>query len=732
MARALEGLNPQQKKAVEQNQQNLLVVAGAGSGKTRVLTHKIVYLIEELGIAPQNILAMTFSNKAASEMKARIQGLLDGYDQPQWIGTFHSICLRLLKEFHRELGRHAQITIYDDTDQLALLKSLMKERGYDPKQLSPKIIKYQLDQAKNHSLTPLQHLKEHSLLSPKAMEIAQAYQDSLEKNQAMDFGDLLRETILLLQGQAVVKKILHQRWSRILIDEYQDTNVIQKMLIQELLGEKAIVCAVGDEDQAIYSWRGARVENMLEFEEDFSPAQTVKLDQNYRSTKQVLSVANDVIRNNSGRREKNLWTDNHDGQAVEFFLAEDDYQEAAFVLDKIAELSEEFELDLNDFCILYRTHAQSRLLEEQARKRNLAYKVYGGIKFYERAEVKDVLAFLKLAINPFDNVAFERIINKPARGIGNKSILKLKQLSVHTGLSMLESIPKYSGSGKAIKSLGDFYLWFHRLQQEVIEKAPSEIATQILEQSGYLVALENEGSIEADGKIENIEELLRSIQEFEHSSHGTLFDYMDYISLHTSTEDLDQSAPMLTFMTIHNSKGLEFPNVFLVGMEEGIFPHQRSIEHGDPEDVEEERRLCYVAMTRAEERLYLTASARRKLYKFTQFNPVSRFIQEVGSGKIVMHQAPGSSRSARYSLDEFEDDYAQVDPGEDWDRYTQSDDPDHAAYKPGTKVVHPNFGQGVVKRCEGNPDNLKLTIAFTRFGQKKILLNYCELEIVHL
>ncbi|MEZ4703649.1 MAG: UvrD-helicase domain-containing protein [Bdellovibrionota bacterium] len=586
MSRALSGLNPAQRQAVELTDHNLLVVAGAGSGKTRVLTHKIIFLIEELGIAPQSILAMTFSNKAANEMKERIRHMLEGHDQPQWIGTFHSICLRLLKEFHRELGRHAQITIYDDTDQLSLIKSLIKERDYDPKILSPKIVKYQIDQAKNHSLDPIKYLKDHSLLSPKAMEIAQAYQERLKKHQAMDFGDLLIEMVKLLREQPVVKKILHDRWSRILIDEYQDTNVIQKTLIQELLSQDSIVCAVGDEDQAIYSWRGARVENMLEFEEDFAPAKTVKLDQNYRSTKQVLSVANDVIRNNRGRREKNLWTDNPEGQPVEFFLAEDDYKETQFIFDTITQLQSKQNLSLNDFSILYRTHAQSRLLEEQARKLNLQYKVYGGIKFYERSEIKDILAFLKLAINPFDNVAFERIINKPARGIGAQSLVKLGQISQQMGISMLEAIPRFSGAGKAASSLGEFYLWFYNIQQQITERSPSEITDLILEKSGYLKALENEGTIEADGRLENIEELLRSIQEFENAQHGTLFDYMDYISLHTSTEDLDQSQPMLTFMTIHNSKGLEFPNVFLVGMEEGIFPHQRSVETGDPDEIE--------------------------------------------------------------------------------------------------------------------------------------------------
>ena len=626
--RSLEGLNPEQYTAVEACDNHLLVVAGAGSGKTRVLTHKIIHLIEDRNVYPSQILAMTFSNKAANEMKKRIGVLLPSFEQPRWIGTFHSICLRILKEFHTYMGFNQQFSIYDDDDQLTLLKQIMEELNLDPKQTPPKAIRWQIAQAKNETYNVIDFLQDHNLLSPNGITVAKKYQEKLLQNQALDFGDLLIHTVTLLRNHPEVKAKIHHRWRRILIDEYQDTNQIQKELIQELAGPQTIICAVGDEDQAIYSWRGARVENMTEFERDFPGAKVVKLDQNYRSTKQILSVANAVIKNNIGRREKKLWTENPDGDQAFFYLAEDDQTEAMFVIGRIQRLLGEG-FTYKDCCILYRTHVQSRMLEEEARKRNIPYQILGGTRFYDRMEVKDTLAFLKLAANSADNIAFDRIINKPARGIGAQTLSKLSQLAEQVRASWFDAIPKLNITGKAGLELGKFYLWMKKIQHEIDTLKPTDVAERVLKDSGYMEALEKEGTVESESRIENINELLRSIEEYEETTGGSILGFLDQVSLISDLDQMDPDTPMLTMMTAHNSKGLEYPNIFIVGMDEGIFPHQRSIDNPDENEIQEERRLCYVAMTRAEKKLHMTACQSRRFYRDIMFNPVSRFIGEI-------------------------------------------------------------------------------------------------------
>ena len=567
--RSLDGLNPQQRQAVEACDTHLLVVAGAGSGKTRVLTHKIAHLIEN-GLYPSKILGMTFSNKAAREMKERIQILMPSYEQPHWIGTFHSICLRILKEHHELIGYNQQFSIYDDTDQNTLLKKILADFNLDPKVVSPKAIRWQIAQAKNETEHAIPYLRNQHLLSPDAMKVAEEYEKRMVQNQAMDFGDLLIKTVSLLRNNPPVQEHFHKRWHRILIDEFQDTNQIQKSLVQQLCGPDTIVCAVGDEDQAIYSWRGAKVENMMEFESDFENAKVIKLDQNYRSTKQILSVANSVIRHNIGRREKKLWTENPDGSQVQFYLADDDFSEAMFVIGRSQKLNDDG-FSFKDTCVLYRTHVQSRILEDECRKRNIPYQILGGTRFYDRMEIKDALAYLKLAANPSDNVAFERIINKPARGIGKTSIGKLSAYADQTNQSWFHAIPRANITGKAGKGLGEFYLWFHKILDDVATEKPTVIAERILEHSGYMEALEKEATVEAESRMENIQELLRTIEEYEESTKDSILGFLDQISLVSDVDSMDPDTPMLTMMTVHNSKGLEYPNIFIVGMEEGIF-----------------------------------------------------------------------------------------------------------------------------------------------------------------
>ena len=479
---------------------------------------------------------------------------------------------------------------------------------------------------------------------------------------------------------------------------------------------------------------------MLEFEDDFAPAETVKLDQNYRSTKPILDAANAVITHNAGRRKKELWTDKTQGNTVDFYHAEDDYAEARYIIDQVEDRYR-MGAKLSDFCILYRTHVQSRIIEDEARRRDISYRILGGTRFYDRLEIKDIISMLKLLTNPFDNVAFERVVNKPARGIGPKTILNLRELSTQLGTSMLQAIPKLKGSSKAHQALGKFYLVFQKLAETAFEDRPTTITEKLLEKTEYLKALEKENTIESEARIENIEELLRTMSDFEEQTGGGLIEFMDQVSLSADADTKDYDSPMLSLMTIHNSKGLEFPYIFIVGMEEGVFPHQRAIDEGEGDQLEEERRLCYVAMTRAEKKLTLLAAARRKLYRFTMYNPLSRFIEEIPQS--LYHAVPNSKLTQktpnwRGGEDSKFDSFSQLSEMELASRAYKQNMPQqkkrslsNSPYQPGSFVQHPNFGRGVIKQSEGPDDNLKLTIQFERAGVKKIMLNYVDLDLVH-
>lgn len=732
--RSLAHLNPQQAEAVQFKDGHLLVVAGAGSGKTRVLTHKIAYLIEECRVRPSEILAVTFTNKAAGEMKERVRTLLPSFGQPHWVGTFHSVCLRILKEFHKEAGLAPQFTIYDDADQLVAVKRAMADLNYDPKQLPPKSIRYQIGRAKNETDDIAKFLEEHNLLTNRGVDVAKRYEEVLKKNQALDFGDLLTRVVRLLRDNATVAETLRRRWSRLLIDEYQDTNRIQKELIIRLAGERGIVCAVGDEDQSIYSWRGALVENMVDFSDDFPNAKVIKLEQNYRSTKKILKLANHVIQNNVGRREKTLWTENPDGTEAIFFHAEDDHREAAFVADKAEELLRKRGIKASEIAIFYRTHVQSRVLEDECRRRNLAYRIYGGTRFYDRAEIKNALAYLRVLVNPADDVSFERAIQITPRGVGKKSLENLRADARENNTSEFAVIPQYKGKGKAQAALHSFHSWLTVLQIERENIPIAELAERILNEDGYISMLENEGTVEAESRIENLQELLRSMEEFAEETGEGLEAYLDRISLVAATDNLKSNAETIALMTMHNAKGLEYDHVLIVGMEEGVFPHFLALEDGDAEEVEEERRLCYVAMTRARKELYLAAAARRRVYQSTRYNPVSRFIGEIPETLIVQMEDPllASTRQLRQKksrnfMRDSDDDYRQYS----YEEETSGPEGEGSAYRPGMRVQHPDFGIGTVRKCEGRSDNLKLTVQFKTSGMRKLLLNYCTLEVVN-
>ncbi|MEZ4819140.1 MAG: 3'-5' exonuclease [Bdellovibrionota bacterium] len=480
---------------------------------------------------------------------------------------------------------------------------------------------------------------------------------------------------------------------------------------------------------------------MLEFEDHFAPAETVKLDQNYRSTKPILDAANAVISNNVGRRKKELWTEKTQGNTVDFYHAEDDYAEARYIIDQVEDRYRKG-TPLSDFCILYRTHVQSRIIEDEARRRNIPYRILGGTRFYDRLEIKDIISMLKLLTNPFDNVAFERVINKPTRGIGPKTIQNLRDLAQQLGTSMLQAIPRLKGSSKAHKGLGEFYLAFQKLSETAFEDRPTTITEKLLEKTGYLKALEQENTIESEARIENIEELLRTMSDFEEQTGGGLIEFMDQVSLSADADTKDYDSPMLSLMTIHNSKGLEFPYIFIVGLEEGVFPHQRALEENDEDELEEERRLCYVAMTRAEHKLTLLAAARRKLYRFTMYNPLSRFIEEIP--EHLYHTIPNpqliqKTPNWRGGEDSHFDTFSQLSEMElasnayKKNMVTQKKRPhSNSPYQPGSFVQHPSFGRGVIKQTEGPDNNLKLTIQFERAGIKKIMLNYVDLDLIHV
>ncbi|MCB0308761.1 MAG: UvrD-helicase domain-containing protein [Bdellovibrionales bacterium] len=708
--------------------------SSAGSGKTFTLVKEYINLVLADPNRYRHILAITFTNKAANEMKERVGHLLPSYGQPRWIGTFHSTCLRILKEFHEKLGYIKDFSIYDDSDQISLLKRVIANLNLDPKKYSPKLVRFHIDRAKNETIDILDYLEHEVVVGDTTLDIVQHYQKALLANQAMDFGDLLGKTLQLLNENSDVLRTLQNRWTRLLIDEYQDTNVIQKLLIQKLAGNQGIVCAVGDEDQSIYAWRGARVENMLTFPDDFSGAEIIKLEQNYRSTKRILDAANSVIQNNAGRRAKTLWTDNPEGDMILFDHAEDDYGESRFVLDQIQKITNDPRNKTSEIAIFYRTHVQSRLLEEECRRRNQNYTVLGGTRFFDRMEIKDTLAYLRFTLNPADNISFLRIVNTPSRGIGKQTLENLGHIAGENELSMFDAILKMPTQKKAEKALYKFHQWFFGFRQDIENKKPEEVTEALLKESGYEKMLENEGTIEAESRLENLQELLRSMEEFSQETQGTLGEYLERVSLISDTDRIQTGAAPIVMMTVHNSKGLEFDHVFMVGMEEGIFPHQRAIEVSIQDELEEERRLCYVAMTRARKQLFLSAASRRHLYKGIQNNPVSRFVGEIPDQYLVRFQPPesrihrsprsGRMRSRRIEVDEFFQESYDESYHENYDHEI------YEGYRPGTTVSHPEFGEGTIKKCEGNPGNLKITVHFKMRGLKKLALNFCQIEII--
>ncbi|RPK07962.1 DNA helicase PcrA [Priestia endophytica] len=719
----LTGLNPEQKKAVQTTDGALLIMAGAGSGKTRVLTHRIAYLMVEKEVAPWNILAITFTNKAAREMKERIMNILGGSGEDIWISTFHSMCVRILRRDIDRIGYNRNFTILDSTDQLSVIKQILKEKNLDPKKFDPRGLLGKISSAKNELLTPKQYAaKGGSLLEEVAAEVYTEYQKRLRKNQALDFDDLIMVTIQLFQQVPEVLEFYQRKFQYIHVDEYQDTNHAQYMLVK-LLGERfKNVCVVGDSDQSIYRWRGADITNILSFEQDYPNANVILLEQNYRSTKNILEAANRVIQHNTGRKPKNLWTDNNEGPKVSHYQASSEHEEAQFVAGKIRELVNEGKRKYSDFAILYRTNAQSRVMEEVLLKSNINYSIVGGIKFYDRKEIKDLLAYLRLIANPDDDISLTRIVNVPKRGVGATSVDKIANYAVSQDISMFRAIAEVEQIGvsaRVQKSLLEFREMIDHLTNMQDYLSITELVEEILDRSGYRDMLKTEKTIESQSRLENIDEFLSVTQEFEKGSEDkSLVAFLTDLALVADIDRLDDEEEdtndQVVLMTLHSAKGLEFPVVFLIGMEEGVFPHSRSLFEDD--EMEEERRLAYVGITRAEEELYLLNAIMRTLFGKTNVNPASRFIGEIPSELI---ESIGQSKE--------KSPFSRPGPRRPSVKRTvlQSTGGGDIDWNVGDKASHKKWGVGTVVSVKGEGDNKELDIAFpSPIGIKRLLAKF--------
>jgi len=781
----LAGLNPQQAEAVQHTEGPVLILAGAGSGKTRVLTQRIAYLISQKNVAPWSILAITFTNKAAREMKNRVQSIVGAGGEEIWISTFHSLCVRILRRDIDRLGINRSFSILDAGDQLSVVKQCLKELNIDPKQCEPRSVLAAISGAKNELLSAAKYAERvGDPFTKNVARVYELYQKKLRTNQSLDFDDLIMTTVRLFQEVPEVLEFYQKKFRYIHVDEYQDTNRAQYLLIK-MLGEKyRNVCCVGDADQSIYKWRGADISIILNFEKDYQEAKIIKLEQNYRSTKTILDAANKVIANNAGRKEKNLWTENQTGDKIYYFQGDSEHEEAYFIVETIKQQLAAYRR-YDKFAILYRTNAQSRVIEDVFVKSNIPYTIVGGTKFYDRKEIKDVLAYLRVISNPDDDISLTRIINVPKRNIGDTTVEKLSSYAATHGMSMYAAIQEVGYMGlparttNAISSFGE-------LMTNLIEMADflsvTELVEEVLKRTGYRDSLREEKTIEAAARLENIDEFLSVTQEFEKKSEDrTLLAFLTDLALvadiDTLGEDAEEKAPeavdgQVTLMTLHSAKGLEFPVVFLVGMEEGVFPHSRALF--DDTEMEEERRLAYVGITRAEERLYVTGAKMRTLFGRTNYNPASRFLQEIpeellegterssspagggfGLGRSGAGFGGGASSFGGRSGGGFGTAGSSFGNRNGESRFAAKPTaatggaapaarsftqpvklPHHGAasgveWRLGDKVKHAKWGIGTIVKTKGSGDDLELDIAFpSPTGIKKLLAKFAPVEKV--
>lgn len=738
-AELLNGMNPRQKEAVLHTDGPLLLMAGAGSGKTRVLTHRIAYLIEEKEVNPWNILAITFTNKAAKEMKERVNAILASGGEDVWVSTFHSMCVRILRRDVDFIGYNRNFTIIDSSEQLTLMKRILKELNIDPKKYDPRSILGTISQAKNSLQTPQDFAKmQGSYYEEIAAKCYAAYQKELQYNQCMDFDDLIMNTIRLFEEHPDSLTYYQNKFHYIHVDEYQDTNHAQYTLVNLLAGRFRNLCVVGDADQSIYGWRGADMQNILDFEKDYPDAAVILLEQNYRSTKNILSAANQVIENNSNRKPKNLWTENKEGNKITYYRADNERDETRFIVDRMQEEIRSNHRNYGDFAILYRTNAQSRVMEETLLKANIPYKMVGGHKFYDRKEIKDILAYLNVLANPQDSISFERIVNSPKRGIGPGSIEKLRSFaSLHEWplLEAAQNVDLANIGGKAGQQLGAFGEMIQEVTQMIQYLTVTELTKEVLDRSGYLEDLKIQNTLEAQARIENLEEFLTVTQEFDKqfeqqneedadAPEEKLTVFLNDLALVSDIDNLEEDASQVTLMTLHAAKGLEFPVVFLIGLEEGVFPLSRALM--EESELEEERRLAYVGITRAEEALYLTNAFSRTLYGRTQYNRPSRFVEEIAQELLEIEgmrptpkKTPVFAKKTAYSYKQPE---TAVVPSK------SATGGENNNWKPGDKVKHKKWGLGTVVRVSGTSKDLELDVAFPSQGVKRLLAAFAPIE----
>jgi DNA helicase-2/ATP-dependent DNA helicase PcrA len=722
-------LNAPQREAVLHTEGPLLILAGAGSGKTRVLTHRFAHLVRTHGVRADQICAVTFTNKAAGEMRERVGRLLDGESAP-WLGTFHALCARLLRRHADRLGLPRDFTIYDDADQLAVMRRVASELNLSEQLFPPARLLHLVDRAKNDDLRPADVAQRNGDSYGERVALAyRRYQELLAANAAVDFGDLLLRTLDLMRDHRDVLTSYQQRFRFLMVDEFQDTNRTQYVLLQLLAAAHANVCVVGDDDQSIYRWRGADLRNILDFERDFPGARVIRLEQNYRSTQTILDAAGAVIAHNRGRKGKTLWTENGGGTPIVLFTAHDERGEARFVCDQI-EQARRTGAKLGDVAAFYRTNAQSRALEDALARAGVPYAVVGGMKFYERKEVKDLLAYLRVVANPHDSVSLLRIINTPARGIGATTLQVLEATARSLGEPLFDVILNPGAANLSPSAAGrvaDFAAILRRLH-ETNRTSVTPLLRTIINETRYLDRLQADATPEAESRADNVNELLTVTEDYDaQATEPGLSGFLEQMALITDLDGLTAAVDRVTLMTLHNSKGLEFPIVFIIGAEEGLFPHERSLESA--EAIEEERRLCYVGMTRARQQLYLACAEHRHVFGRTQENLPSRFLAEIPARLIERRSDVRFPPTPSGDEPRVDYSYSQIDTPQRTRRLVP---PPVAAGAPrlGARVRHKDFGIGVIRRVEGSGDQCKLTVVFERAGSKKLLQRFAQLEML--
>jgi len=741
-------LNPQQQQAVEHGKGPLLVVAGAGSGKTRVIVHRVAHLIGKQNVHPSNILAVTFTNKAAGEMKARLEAMLGLAARDLWIATFHSTCLRILRRHFEHVGYGPNFRVYDEADQLSLIKECLGVLNIGDRLMRPKSALDHIARAKDRCVGPEEFGADNFYLQ-KVSEVYALYQKRLNEVGAMDFGDLIRLTVKLFESHPDVLNYYCNRFRHVLVDEYQDTNHAQYRLIELLVGLHRNICVVGDEDQSIYRWRGADITNILRFEKDFPGARVIRLEQNYRSTKTIIKAAGGVIANNAGRKPKTLWTQNPQGEPVDVVSCTTEREEAQIVADAIQRLKHE-KKSYSEMAVFYRTNAQSRPFEEVFLKEGIPYRIFGWIRFYERMEIKDAIAYLRLIANPKDDISLSRIINVPSRGIGRETLLRLREFAAARSLSMFEVLKDFTVTtivrAVTAKKLSAFHDMIETLRQGALKRPVTDILHDVLEKSGYVEALASQKTTEAQDRLENINELVAAVDEFEpQTDEPPLNQFLDQVALVSDVDAYDADAEAVTLMTVHLAKGLEFSFVFMVGMEEGLFPHARSLD--DPDELEEERRLCYVGMTRAKEHLTMSYAFRRQTFGTPRYGVVSRFIDEIPDELKKVHERL-EARSEKLEARSHKSNYlassvsllASDDShftnnesrlpakvvmagvtGHDSDFDQRPPEERIGQFAVGIRVHHPAFGRGFVKHCEPSSAGHKVTVQFESGFIKRLI-----------